>query len=94
MVPAGHPIGGRGNDRLDGGLGPDYLSGQDEKDTVTYEDRTNQVFVTLDGRDNDGEKGATTSSDVEVILGGFEATTTSTAMSATTPSRAAPARTS
>ena len=66
-------FGGRGNDRLDGGLGPDYLSGESEKDTVTYEDRTNQVFVTLDGRANDGEagEGDNVLPDVEVILGGF-----------------------
>ena len=66
-------FGGRGNDRLDGGPGPDDLSGQDGKDTVTYEDRTNQVFVTLDGEANDGEVGEHDNvlPDVEVILGGI-----------------------
>jgi hypothetical protein len=66
-------LGGRGNDRLDGGLGADYLSGESEKDTVTYEDRTNPVFVTLDGDANDGEKGEGDNvlPDVEEILGGF-----------------------
>jgi Ca2+-binding RTX toxin-like protein len=67
-------FGGRGNDRLDGGLGPDYLSGESEKDTVTYEDRTGEVVVTLDGLANDGEadEGDNVLPDVEVILGGLE----------------------
>jgi hypothetical protein len=47
--------GGRGNDVLDGGRGADTMDGEGETDTVTYEDRTNAVFVSLDGRDNDGE---------------------------------------
>jgi Ca2+-binding RTX toxin-like protein len=66
-------LGGRGNDRLDGGAGPDDLNGQDGKDTVTYEDRTNPVFVTLDDEANDGElgEGDNVHSDVEVILGGI-----------------------
>ena len=53
--------------------GPTTSAARDEKDTVTYEDRTNQVFVTLDGRANDGENGEGDNvlPDVEVILGGF-----------------------
>jgi len=47
--------GGRGNDVLDGGLGADTMDGESETDTVTYEGRANEVFVSLDGRDNDGE---------------------------------------
>jgi Ca2+-binding RTX toxin-like protein len=64
--------GGRGNDRLDGGLGPDYISGGPEKDTVTYEDRTNRVLVTLDGLNDDGEEGEHDNvlPDVEVVVGG------------------------
>jgi Ca2+-binding RTX toxin-like protein len=66
-------LGGRGNDRLDGGLGPDYISGQTERDTVTYEDRTTKVIVTLDGQNNDGEAGERDNvlPDVEVIVGGI-----------------------
>jgi Ca2+-binding RTX toxin-like protein len=66
-------LGGRGNDRLDGGLGPDYISGQTDKDTVTYEDRTSMITVTLDGQNNDGERGEndTVPPDVEVVLGGI-----------------------
>jgi hypothetical protein len=66
-------LGGKGNDGLDGGPGPDDLSGQDGKDTVTYEDRTNPVFVTLDDEANDGEVGEhdNVRHDVEVIIGGI-----------------------
>jgi Ca2+-binding RTX toxin-like protein len=65
--------GGRGNDELDGGLGPDDISGGAEKDTVSYEDRTGRVFVTLDGQANDGEtgEGDNVFPDVEAIVGGL-----------------------
>jgi Ca2+-binding RTX toxin-like protein len=64
--------GGRGNDKIDGGLGADYISGGSEKDTVSYEDRTSRVFVTLDGQANDGERGEMDNvlPDVETIVGG------------------------
>jgi Ca2+-binding RTX toxin-like protein len=66
-------FGRRGNDRLDGGLGADDISGGSERDTVTYEDRTNRVFVTLDDLPNDGEAGERDNvrRDVEVVLGGM-----------------------
>jgi Ca2+-binding RTX toxin-like protein len=64
--------GGRGNDLLDGGLGPDYIDGESETDTVTYQDRTSEVFVTLDGQNNDGEVGEHDNVvNVERILGGI-----------------------
>jgi Ca2+-binding RTX toxin-like protein len=64
--------GGRGNDQLDGGLGPDYISGDAEKDTVSYEDRTSSVIVTLDGQANDGEAGENDNvlPNVESVVGG------------------------
>ena len=66
-------FGGRGNDRLDGGDGADFMSGGSERDTVTYEDRTNAVSVTLDDLSNDGEAGERDNvrRDVEVVLGGM-----------------------
>lgn len=66
-------FGGRGNDELDGGPGPDYISGETEKDTVTYDGRTSQVTVTLDGKADDGEdgEGDNVLADVEVIVGGI-----------------------
>ena len=66
--------GRRGNDRLDGGFGSDFMSGGSEKDTVTYEERTNRVFVTLDDLANDGEtnEGDNVQTDVEVVLGGIQ----------------------
>jgi Ca2+-binding RTX toxin-like protein len=66
-------LGGRGNDRLDGGMGPDYISGGPEKDTVTYEDRTNRVRVTLDGQNDDGEDGEHDNvlPDIEAVVGGI-----------------------
>jgi Ca2+-binding RTX toxin-like protein len=63
--------GGRGNDVLDGGLGADIMDGGSETDTVTYEDRTHEVFVSLDGRDNDGEANEHDNVvNVEKIVGG------------------------
>jgi Ca2+-binding RTX toxin-like protein len=65
-------LGGQGNDLLDGGPGPDYIDGQTETDTVTYEDRTSKVFVTLDGQNNDGVVGEHDNVvNVEKILGGI-----------------------
>jgi Ca2+-binding RTX toxin-like protein len=42
---------------LDGGLGADEIVGRGPHDHVTYADRVNRVFVSLDGRRNDGEAG-------------------------------------
>ena len=65
-------LGGPGDDWLDGGLGPDQINGEDGRDTLSYEDRTNPVFVTLNGRPDDGEdgEGDNVGGDVEIILGG------------------------
>jgi Ca2+-binding RTX toxin-like protein len=67
-------LGGRGNDRLNGGFGADYISGQTQRDTVTFEDRKRKVSVTLlDSDNNDGERGELDNvlPDVEVIVGGL-----------------------
>ena len=65
-------LGGPGDDWLDGGLGPDQINGEDGRDTLSYEERTNPVFVTLNGRPDDGEdgEGDNVGGDVEIILGG------------------------
>jgi Ca2+-binding RTX toxin-like protein len=65
-------FGGRGNDLLDGGPEGDTISGEAGKDTVTYDDRTNPVRVSLNGIADDGEKGEgdNVANDVEVIDGG------------------------
>jgi hypothetical protein len=65
-------VGGRGNDELDGGPDADGMSGESGKDTVTYEDRTAPVRVSLNGIADDGEagEGDNVRSDVEVIVGG------------------------
>jgi Ca2+-binding RTX toxin-like protein len=64
--------GGRGNDVLDGGLGADTMDGEGETDTVTYENRANEVFVSLDGRNNDGEANEHDNVvNVERIVGGI-----------------------
>jgi len=65
-------FGGKGNDLLDGGRGGDTMSGGAGKDTVTYDDRTNPVWVSLNGIADDGEKGEgdNVADDVEVIIGG------------------------
>jgi Ca2+-binding RTX toxin-like protein len=65
-------LGGAGSDRLDGGLGPDRINGEAGRDTLTYEDRTSPVMVSLNGRADDGEKGEgdNVGNDVEVVLGG------------------------
>jgi hypothetical protein len=66
-------LGNRGRDELDGGAGSDIMSGGSERDTVTYEERTNSVFVTLDGQPDDGEAGERDNvlPDVERVLGGI-----------------------
>jgi Ca2+-binding RTX toxin-like protein len=48
--------GGIGDNTLDGGPGPDILVGGGH-DTVRYADRVNRVFVSLNGRRDDGEAG-------------------------------------
>lgn len=65
-------LGGPGGDRLDGGLGPDRINGEAGRDTLTYEDRTSPVTVSLNGQADDGEKGEgdNVGNDVEVVLGG------------------------
>jgi Ca2+-binding RTX toxin-like protein len=65
-------LGGPGSDRLDGGLGADQINGETGRDTLTYEDRTHPVTVSLNGRDDDGEAGErdNVGDDVEVVLGG------------------------
>jgi Ca2+-binding RTX toxin-like protein len=65
-------LGGAGSDRLDGGLGPDRINGEAGRDTLTYEDRTNPVSVSLNGVADDGERreGDNVGNDVEVVLGG------------------------
>jgi Ca2+-binding RTX toxin-like protein len=50
--------GGFGDNNLDGGPGEDTLVGGGvEPDTVSYSDRVNPVFVSLNGRRDDGEAG-------------------------------------
>jgi Ca2+-binding RTX toxin-like protein len=65
-------LAGAGNDTLDGGLGADSLRGEAGRDTVTYQNRSTPVTVTLDDLPNDGEagEGDNVASDVEVIVGG------------------------
>ena len=65
-------LGGPGDDWLDGGLGPDQINGEDGRDTLSYEDRTNPVTVTLNGLPDDGEdrEDDDVGADVEIILGG------------------------
>jgi Ca2+-binding RTX toxin-like protein len=50
-------FGDEGNDQLDGGPGADKLTGGAGDDTALYSARTKDVSVTMDGADNDGEKG-------------------------------------
>ncbi len=65
-------FGAEGDDRLDGGTGPDGIRGGPGRDTVTYEDRTRDVIVTLNGRPDDGEagEGDNVAADVEAVIGG------------------------
>jgi Ca2+-binding RTX toxin-like protein len=65
-------LGGPGNDTLDGGLGADSLRGEAGRDTVTYQDRSTPVTVTLDDLPNDGEAGEAdnVASDIEAVVGG------------------------
>ena len=69
--------GGRGDDTLDGGPGADEMHGDAGRDTVTYEQRTGAVTVTLNGQPDDGEKGEGDNvfPDVEEVLGGRVADT-------------------
>ena len=62
---------------LDGGPGPDLLSGEAGTDTVTYEDRTNPVSVTFNGLPDDGERDEhdNVADDIEIVLGGREGDT-------------------
>jgi hypothetical protein len=48
------------------------MHGEEGRDTVTYEDRADEIFVTLDGEPDDGERdeGDNVGSDVEIVLGG------------------------
>lgn len=50
-------LGGAEDDVLVGGPGTDTLDGQDGSDTASYDDRSADVQVTLDGVANDGEPG-------------------------------------
>ena len=63
-----------GDDTKKGGLGPDQIGGDAGRDTVTYEDRTARITVTLDGVANDGEDGENDNvgPDVEIVLGGSD----------------------
>ena len=64
--------GGAGDDFLDGGLGADNISGGAGTDTVDYSSRTQNVSVTLDGHNNDGQtgEGDNVSTDIEIVNGG------------------------
>lgn len=64
--------GGAGDDELDGGTGADVISGEAGRDTVSYENRSSPVTVTLDGLPNDGEdgEGDNVAADVEAVRGG------------------------
>ncbi len=48
--------GGPGDDVLDGRYGPDVLVGGDGGDTVTYQDRSEAISATIDGKGNDGSR--------------------------------------
>ena len=50
-------MGGAGKDVLDPGYGSDIVSGGKHADTVTYEFRTTNLALSLDGLANDGEAG-------------------------------------
>lgn len=65
-------LGDEGDDLLDGGLGSDGIRGGPGRDTVTYEDRSSPVTVTLDGIADDGEAGEldNVGRDVEAVVGG------------------------
>jgi Ca2+-binding RTX toxin-like protein len=72
-------LGNDGNDVMDGGAGPDSMNGGAGKDTVTYENRSSPVTVTLDGVADDGEKNENdnVAPNVEIVLGGTVADTLS-----------------
>ncbi|MGE5176998.1 MAG: calcium-binding protein [Hyphomicrobiales bacterium] len=66
-------IGGSGgNDTPRGGEGADYMNGWNGVGTVTYDDYTVPVTVTVDGKGNDGAAGEGDNVDqsVEILIGG------------------------
>ena len=71
---AGTIRGNGGNDSLDGGNDTlsDVIVGNSGLDTVSYANRTADVFVTLDATANDGESGENddVAGDIEAITGG------------------------
>lgn len=64
--------GGAGRDTLVGGLGGDLIEGGDGLDTVSYEERTAGVTISLNRQPDDGEpgEGDNVASDVETIWTG------------------------
>jgi hypothetical protein len=64
--------GGDGDDSLDGGPGADEMNGEGDEDTADYHRRAARIFVSLDSRANDGERGEgdNVASDVERVVGG------------------------
>jgi Ca2+-binding RTX toxin-like protein len=64
--------GSSGADTLDGGTGGDTLSGGADVDTVTYASRSNDVTVSLDNANDDGEAGENDDvrSDVQNVIAG------------------------
>jgi hypothetical protein len=70
-------FGDDGDDELDGGAGPDQISGGDGKDTVTYENRSSPVTVSLDGLPGDGEanENDNVAGNIEIVVGGTVADT-------------------
>jgi Ca2+-binding RTX toxin-like protein len=69
--------GGRGADTLDGGGGADVLEGGPGADVVSYAARIVPVVATLDGEPGDGAAGENDAiaSDVEGLIGGYDADT-------------------
>jgi RTX calcium-binding nonapeptide repeat (4 copies) len=67
--------GGSGNDRLLGLQGADVLRGGEGIDTVVFDDHTDPVTVTIDGRADDGAvgEGDDVAPDVENVTGGHGA---------------------
>lgn len=64
--------GGNGNDLLRGGAGPDRFIGGGNIDTADFSDRTENLFLSLDDRVNDGASGEfdKLDPDLEILLGG------------------------
>lgn len=64
--------GGLHNDLIDGGPGADALNGDAGWNTVTYASRRERLWLSLDGRANDGAKGeGDLLLNFSVIIGGF-----------------------